>query len=74
MSTTSVTQEALGLPLAERVKLAQAVWASIDDQLADTDPADAVHVARERDADFDTGRVAGSSHEEVMQRARRQLG
>ncbi|MES2938068.1 MAG: addiction module protein [Pseudomonadota bacterium] len=74
MSTTSITQQALDLPLAERVAVAQALWASIDDQLADVDARDAVLVARERDAAFDTGKVTGLSHDQVMQDARRRLG
>ncbi|MBA2674474.1 addiction module protein [Ramlibacter sp.] len=74
MSTASITQQALDLPLAERVAVAQALWASIDDQLAEVDVLDAVLVARERDAAFDTGAVAGLSHEQVMQDARRRIG
>ncbi len=74
MSTASITQQALNLPLAERVAIAQALWASIDDQLADVDVRDAVLVARERDAAFDTGTVTGLSHDQVMQDARRRIG
>jgi hypothetical protein len=35
---------------------------------------DAVLVAHERDAEFDTGAVAGQTHEQVLNAARRQLG
>jgi putative addiction module component (TIGR02574 family) len=70
-------RQLMALPLHERVDLAQALWQSIGDQLVaespDTDEADAVSVALKRDADLDSGQVAGRSHEQVMEAVRRAL-
>lgn len=74
MSTQELTTEAMALPLAERVSLAQALWQSIDAGLADADEREAVREALRRDQELSSGEVAGRTHEEVMQAARRALG
>lgn len=74
MSTEQLTTEAMALPLSERVTLAQALWQSIDTGLADTEEREAVREAIRRDQELSTGAVAGRTHEEVMQAARRSLG
>ena len=74
MSTEQLTTEAMALPLSERVSLAQALWQSIDASLADTDERDAMQEARRRDQELSSGAVAGRTHEEVMQAARRAIG
>ena len=74
MSVQELKQEAMSLPLAERVSLAQALWESIDAGLPDTDERAAVAEAIRRDGELSVGRVAGRTHEEVMQAARRALG
>jgi putative addiction module component (TIGR02574 family) len=72
-----LTRQLMTLPLPERVDLAQALWESIDDQLGgeslDTVEADPVAAALNRDADLDSGRVVGRSHEQVMEAVRRAL-
>ena len=61
------------LPLPERVSLAQALWQSIDADLADTDESVALREAIGRDQEFSSGVVRGRTHEEVMQAARRAI-
>lgn len=73
MSTEKLTADAMALPLAERVLLAQALWESIDVGLPDTDKPAALAEAIRRDKELSSGEVAGRTHEEVMQAARRAL-
>jgi putative addiction module component (TIGR02574 family) len=73
MSTEQLIAEAMALPLAERVSLAQALWESIDAGLPDTDELAAIHEAVQRDEELSSGKVAGRTQEEVMQAARRAL-
>ena len=74
MTTEQLIADAMALPLAERVSLAQALWESIDAGLANTDEAAAVKEAILRDEELSSGKVTGRTHEEVMQAARRALG
>jgi putative addiction module component (TIGR02574 family) len=74
MSIQQLTSEAMALPLADRVSLAQALWQSIDAGLTDTDEGDAVREAIRRDEEISSGAVTGRTHEEVMQAARRAIG
>lgn len=74
MSTEQITTEAMALPLSERVQLAQALWQSINTGLAETDQEAALAGAIRRDQELSSGAVAGCTHEEVMQAARRALG
>jgi len=73
MSTEQLIADAMALPLSERVSLAQALWESIDAGLPDADEGAAVAEAIRRDQELSSGRVAGRTHEEVMQAARRAL-
>ena len=74
MSTDQLTTEAMALPLAERVSLAQALWQSINAGLPDSDQPSAVAEAIQRDQELSSGKVAGRSQDEVMQAARRATG
>jgi hypothetical protein len=74
MSKEQFIAEAMELPLAERVSLAQALWQSIDGVLAEAGESVAVREAVERDQELSSGAVAGRTHEEVMQAARRVIG
>jgi len=74
MSTQELTAEAMALPLADRVSLAQALWQSIDAGLADSEEREAVREAVRRDQEISSGIVIGRTHEEVMQAARRAIG
>ena len=74
MSTKQLKEEAMSLPLSERVSLAQALWESIDAGLADTDELAAVREAIRRDQELSSGTVTGRTHEQVMQAARRAIG
>jgi len=73
MSTDQLIADALALPLAERVSIAQALWESIDAGLHDTEEHAAVEEALRRDEELSSGKVTGRAHEEVMQAARRAL-
>lgn len=73
MPDQELTAAAMALPLSERVLLAQALWESIDAQLAHCDEDAALHDALRRDEELASGQVAGRSHEEVMEAARRAL-
>ena len=74
MSADQLLTEAMALPLADRVTLAQTLWQSIDADLSDTKERDAVQEAIRRDQEFSSGEVVGRTHEEVMQAARRAIG
>jgi len=73
MSAEQLTTEAMALPLSERVLLAQALWQSIDAGLADAGERDAVREAIRRDQELSSGAVAGRTHEEAIQAARRAI-
>ena len=73
MTTQELIADAMALPLAERVSLAQALWESIDAGLPDTDESAAVREAIQRDEELSSGKVTGRTHEEVMKAARRAL-
>jgi putative addiction module component (TIGR02574 family) len=74
MSTEQITAEAMALPLSERVALAQTLWQSIHSGLAEVDEQAAIREAVRRDEELSSGKVAGRTHEEVMQAARRAIG
>lgn len=52
MSTQKLTTEAMALPLSERVSLAQTLWESIDNALADTPEDAALGEAIRRDQEL----------------------
>ena len=70
MSTKQLTAEAMALPIAEKVSLAQALWQSIDAGVPDSDERAAVREAVRRDKELSAGTVVGLSHEEAMKAAR----
>ena len=77
MSTAQIIEAALGLPLPERVTLAQQLWDSaFSDEAAGAgqkvdDPL--LEVVRRRAAELDSGAVPAIPHEQVMADARRAL-
>lgn len=76
MSAKQIVQEAMALPLAERVALAQSLWQSIEGQPAGkvSDEVDwAVNEADRRDAELSSGQATGRTHEEVMRAARKAI-
>lgn len=73
MSTKELTREAMALPLAERVALAQSLWQSIEGPAAGQVANEvkwAVEEAFRRDAELSSGKVVGRTHEQVMLAAR----
>jgi putative addiction module component (TIGR02574 family) len=73
MTTEELIADAMALPLAERISLAQALWESINAGLVDTDERSAIAEAVQRDEELSSGKVNGRTHAEVMQSARRAL-
>lgn len=73
MTATTLANQALALPIGERVEFAQMLWASIDGQLADVDAADALAEAKRRDAALNADPSIGQPHDEVMRVARQSL-
>jgi putative addiction module component (TIGR02574 family) len=76
MASDLLTQQLLALPLSERVALTEALWQSIDQELEADPQAEeraAVQQALARAAELDSGAVAGRTHEQVMDAARRVL-
>jgi len=65
--------EAMALPLSDRVSLAQALWQSIDAGLAAADEGVALQDSMRRDRELSSGGLTGRTHEEVMQSARRAI-
>jgi len=74
VSAQQLKQDAMALPLSERVSLAQALWESINAGLPDTDEQAAVRDAIRRDHELSSSAIAGRTHEQVMQAARRAIG
>lgn len=74
VGTQKLTEEAMALPLPERVSLAQALWESINVDLAESGEQEALRQAIIRDEELSSGKAVGRSHEEVMQATRRTLG
>lgn len=73
MTAITLANQALALPIGERVEFAQMLWASIDGQLADVDAAEALAEAKRRDAALDANPSIAQTHDEVMLLARRSL-
>jgi putative addiction module component (TIGR02574 family) len=74
MTTQTVIELAMALPLQDRIGLAEALWQNISEGLAASDPLEAIQQASRRAAELISGTVSGRSHEEVMQAARRAIG
>lgn len=77
MTSEQLAEQALALPLPERVALAEALWQSIDKQQPEADlqaeESAAIREALRRAAELESGAVAGRTHEQVMSAARRVL-
>ena len=63
----------MALPLAERVVLAQKLWASLDEGLTEPDDRSLMAEVLRRDEELTTGAVTGRTHAEVMAAARRAI-
>ena len=74
MSREQIIRAALELPLNERVDLAEQLWQSIEETLPAVVEREAIETARRRDAELDSGAVAGRTHDQVMESIRRALG
>jgi putative addiction module component (TIGR02574 family) len=77
VDVAQLTNQALSLPVAQRVQLAQKLWESLpetDENISPVEEAQAVELARQRDAQLNSGEVPGIPHDQVMQDARRSIG
>jgi putative addiction module component (TIGR02574 family) len=66
---SQLRNELLELPPAKRAFLAQELWVSLDDAIADSEEEILIEAER-RNAEMSNGKVQGVPHEEVMQRLR----
>jgi hypothetical protein len=75
MSREQLLKEAMALPIEQRVDIAQALWASIDEGSENEvdDEARTIATARLRNTELSDGTIREQSHEEVMTAARRAL-
>ncbi|MFT3830872.1 MAG: addiction module protein [Opitutaceae bacterium] len=73
MSTDQITNAALALPMAERVRLAQTLWVSIDKDLTESSEAAAVEESARRADELERGAVQGQTHEDAMRQLRQKL-
>ena len=73
MTKTQLAKKALALPLSQRVKLAEALWESIEQTLPedDEDTRAALELTQRRAQELDSGKVRSLSHTELMERVRR---
>lgn len=73
MSTEKLIADAMAPPLSDRVSLAQALWESIEAGLPNSTESAAVVEAIRRDKELSSAGVAGRTHEELREAARRAL-
>jgi len=71
-----LADQALSLPISDRVLLAQRLWESLSVPQrgsAEEDETAALALAKRRDAELASGKVEPRSHEQVMKAAREAL-
>lgn len=74
MSREELIQQAMALPLTERIELAQALWRSIHPDIEgsiDGEDRSLIEEVLKRDEEMTLGIVAGHSHEAVMDEVRK---
>lgn len=74
---SQLTQDALSLPLDDRIQLAQQLWASLEpttDASVEDQESELLDLADRRDADLESGSVDGVSHADALAQARKSLG
>lgn len=73
MTTQTLVEQAMALPLEERIGLAEALWQSISEGLPSGDQREAIQQATRREGELTSGVALGRSHEDVMNAARRAI-
>lgn len=76
MSSKEIEREAMALPLAERVALAQSLWQSIEGEGGGSVTEEvnwALEEATRRDDALSSGAVSARTHEKVMRAARKAI-
>jgi len=73
MSLQQLSNEALALPFAERVSLAQTLWASLNEGPTESDDRSLMQEALRRDAELSAGTVIGRTCAEVRAAPRRAI-
>lgn len=77
MNIEQIVSEALRLDPKERAILAETIWESLEDPYAigpDMTDEEAVKLAMQRDAEIESGEETPITHEELMDRLRRDEG
>ena len=72
----NLAEQALLLPIEDRVVLAQQLWESLDEgdiESAIDGVSEAIAIAKERDAELTSGLVQALTHDEVMRMARQAI-
>jgi putative addiction module component (TIGR02574 family) len=72
MSIAQLKELALALPPEERADLADVLWESLDDSVAPISD-EFLRELQRRDAEMESGKVIGRTHDEVMVEAKRRL-
>lgn len=77
LTLNEVVNQALALPVPDRILLAQKLWESIDESGggggATDDEVETLREAVRRDAELSRGSVTGRSHQEVIGAARKAI-
>ena len=74
MLTQALIDQALALPIPERIALADLLLESISDEHTVCEPHTAIALALKRLAEIENGTVKMRTHDELMQAARMALG
>ncbi|MES9857009.1 MAG: addiction module protein [Sedimenticola sp.] len=77
MNIDQIASEALQLDSKDRAILAETIWESLEDPYVispDVTDQDAVRLAKQRDDEMERGDVTALSHQELMNRLRRNEG
>ena len=76
MNSSELLTELMSLPAAQRLEIAQKVWASLEDVDLPTSgdsASETLPVARKRDAEMSAGSVEARDHDDVMEHAQRSI-
>ena len=68
-NVTNLLGQAMALPVADRVELAQALWSTLDED-RDAEVAAILADVRRRQTEWASDPAVGRSHDDVMQTAR----
>ncbi len=76
VNANELGDQVLALPAAERIRLAQRLWDSLNGEERGAligDESETLQAAKHRDAELSKGSVTARFHEEVMESARKSI-